>query len=99
MICSSTVLPFTSYRGANAANAFSVDVDRDGNYARSGACRDDLGTACTDDSDCTTGKCRLNGVSCTDDSDCLGAGNFCDRCMNDEIILQPDLVMPLPPTP
>jgi hypothetical protein len=85
--------------GSNAANVFEVDLDRNGTIAKAGACRGDLSTPCVTDSDCTTGKCRTNGVSCTDDSDCMGVGNFCDLCMNDEITLQPDLVMPLPTTP
>jgi len=78
--------------GSNAANAFMVDADHNGSVAKAGACRGDLATPCTDDSDCTTGKCRNSGATCTDDSGCTGVGDFCDLCMNDEIILQPDLV-------
>jgi len=89
----------SSVGATNAANAFSVDLGGNGTYARSGACRGDLSTACTDDSDCTTGKCRLSGATCTTSGDCAGVGDFCDLCMNDEMILQPDLVMPLPTTP
>lgn len=77
--------------GTDAANAFSVDTNGDGSYARAGRCRGALATRCDEDDDCPTGKCRFSGQSCNDNVAC-GAGDFCDRCMNDEIRLQPDVV-------
>jgi hypothetical protein len=72
--------------GTAASNMYLVDVDGDGSLQRPGRCRGDLSEECTDNSDCPTGLCRLGGGSCTTDSDCTGDDNFCDRCMNDELL-------------
>jgi hypothetical protein len=83
--------------GTAAGNAFSVDTDRDGFFAKPGRCRGNLSQTCTSDATCLAtgshnGVCRTTSNTCTSDSDCTGDGNFCDLCMNDEIRLQPDLV-------
>lgn len=76
--------PATGAAGTAASNGYLVDFDEDGSLERAGACRGDLSTSCTSDADCPSGLCRYSGVVCTTDLQC-GAGDFCDRCMNDEI--------------
>lgn len=76
--------PATGVAGTAASNGYLVDFNEDGSLERLGRCRGDLGTTCVDNADCPTGLCRISGVSCTTDLQC-GAGDFCDRCMNDEI--------------
>jgi hypothetical protein len=96
-----TASPATQYaRGTDAANAYSVDVNGDTFIGRLGHCRGALTTTCTSDAGCPAGKCRNTGAACSNTSGpACGAGDFCDQCMNDEIRFQPDVIVPLPPTP
>lgn len=70
--------------GTAASNGYLVDLNRDGSLERAGRCRGNLSTTCTEDADCPSGICRYSSTSCTSDFQC-GVGDFCDRCMNDEI--------------
>jgi hypothetical protein len=82
----SLAVPPTAPPGTAASNGYLVDLNGDGSLQRPGACRGDLSTSCTTNADCPTGLCRLGGGVCTTDAQCLGDDNFCDRCMNDELL-------------
>ena len=93
----SLAVPPTGPAGSAASNGYAVDFDEDGSLEREGRCRGDLTTRCTSNTQCPTGLCRYSGVSCTTDLQC-GAGDFCDRCMNDEISFDADpIVVPTVP--
>jgi hypothetical protein len=74
--------------GTAASNGYSVAFD--GSLERAGRCRGDLDTECRSNVDCPTGLCRHSGTACTSDAQCTDPGDFCDRCMNDEIQFQAD---------
>ena len=93
----SLAVPPTGPAGTAASNGYAVDFDEDGSLEREGRCRGDLTTRCTTNAQCPTGLCRYSGASCTTDIQC-GAGDFCDRCMNDEISFDADpIVVPTVP--
>jgi hypothetical protein len=82
----SLAVPPTSPAGTAASNGYTVAFD--GSLQRAGKCRGDLGTSCISNAQCPTGLCRFSGDPCTTDAVCdtANAGDFCDRCMNDEIM-------------
>jgi hypothetical protein len=81
--------------GTAASNGYSVAFD--GSLERQGRCRGDLDTRCTSNTECPSGLCRIGAAPCTTDAQCLGAGNSCDRCMNDEIHFSADpIALPTP---
>jgi hypothetical protein len=89
--------------GSAAANAALVDLDHDPNdpdpIGRTGRCRGDLAKECETDADCD-GLCRKTGAACTMDSDCTGGAlDVCDRCLNDEMTLNPDILTSPPQVP
>jgi len=76
----------------DAANAHIV-ARSTGSLQRTGVCR--VGHAvCTSDAGCpAAGLCRINSTTpCMADATCeaLDPNDFCDRCMNDEIVLAVD---------
>jgi len=84
--------PPTAFPGTAASNAYSVDVDGDGDLGRPGHCRGDLTQECDDNAVCGTGFCRINStVMCSNNTTCtnLDLADFCDLCMNDEIQFVP----------
>lgn len=88
----SLAIPPTGPAGTAASNGYSVAFD--GSLERTGHCRGTL-VECTSNTQCA-GLCRFSGVSCGSDAAC-GAGDFCDRCMNDEITFQADpIALPTP---
>lgn len=96
-----TLTPLTTTRpGTDAANGYSVDVNGDGDVGRLGACRGAITTTtCSSDTACVgggcvagacpTGLCRVAGTPCTTSAQCTDDGDFCDRCMNDELRFNP----------
>lgn len=76
--------PPTGAAGSAASNGYIIAA-ADGSLERAGRCRGDITERCTVDAECPSGLCRLSGANCATDTDCPGAGDFCDRCMNDEI--------------
>ena len=84
----------TGPAGTAASNGYTVAFD--GSLERAGHCRGDLDTECTSNAQCPNGLCRFSGDPCTTDAQC-GVGDFCDRCMNDEITFQADpIAVPTP---
>ncbi len=75
--------PTTDPAGTAASNGYSVAFN--GSLERSGVCRNDVGTKCTSNAQCPNGLCRFSGAQCTGDAQC-GVDDFCDRCINDEIM-------------
>ncbi len=103
----STALSPTASTATAAVNVALVDLDHDPNdpdpIGRSGRCRANLAQQCAIDADCgATGLCRKTGATCMTDSDCatgdalLDPINVCDRCLNDEMTLDPALLTGLP---
>ena len=99
----STTVPPTAVAATAAANADLVDLDHDPNdpnpIGRSGRCRANLAQTCTTDADCgSTGLCRKTAATCMTDSDCatgdalLDPINVCDRCLSDEMTLDPAIL-------
>jgi len=87
--------PPTLPPGTAAANGYSVAFN--GSLERVGHCRNDLTTTCRSNTECPSGLCRLSGASCPTDLQCTGTGDFCDRCMNDEITFTADpIAIPTP---
>jgi hypothetical protein len=85
----------TGVAGTAASNGYSVAFN--GSLERAGRCRGDLGTQCTSNAQCPNGLCRKSGDACTSDSQCTDPGDFCDRCMNDEIQFEADpIAVPTP---
>ncbi len=80
----SLAVPPTGTAGTAASNGYTIAA-ANGSLERSGRCRGAITTSCTTDSQCPSGLCRIAGNICTTDVACPGAGDFCDRCMNDEI--------------
>lgn len=90
----SLAVPPTGPAGTAASNGYSVALG--GSLERAGRCRGNLTTQCTSNTDCPSGLCRFSGNACTTDAQC-GTGDFCDRCMNDEITFQADpIALPTP---
>ncbi|HSP95910.1 MAG TPA: hypothetical protein VL049_01520 [Candidatus Dormibacteraeota bacterium] len=91
----SLAVPPTGPAGTAASNGYAVAFD--GSLERAGRCRGNLTTRCTSNTQCPSGLCRFTAATCTHDADCGTPGDFCDRCMNDEITFEAGpIALPMP---